>query len=108
MSAYLDGAKKQVKSLKIQNFDQTSEKRTILTRPVGLHNSEAWHYKQAKTKMNLTICINEINNMYFWWWLIGGLLQTPSLKKHGRLFGTQEYYLIIQFPADSKLSGNSS
>ena len=31
-----------------------------------------------------------------------------KIKKHGRLFGTQEYYLIIQFPADSKLSGNSS
>ena len=28
MSAYLDRAKKKVKSLKIENFDQTSEKRT--------------------------------------------------------------------------------
>ena len=39
-STYLDRAKKKVKSLKIKNFDQTSEKRTILTRPVGVRYSE--------------------------------------------------------------------
>ena len=44
MSTYLDRAKKKVKSLKIENVDQTSEKRTILTRPVGVHYTEIWLY----------------------------------------------------------------
>ena len=46
MSTYFERAKKEVKSLKIENFDQTSEKWTppnsgqFLTRPVGVHYSE--------------------------------------------------------------------
>ena len=40
MSKYLDRAKKKVKSLQIENFDQTSEKRAILIRPVGVRYSE--------------------------------------------------------------------